>query len=46
MWFEDHRPIAYAEGLKSVRFWDSKVPSGPALLFGVVAWARFVDGLK
>ncbi|MFJ5077716.1 DUF397 domain-containing protein [Streptomyces sp. NPDC088553] len=25
---------------------DSKVPDGPALLFGAVARAPFVDGLK
>ncbi|MDX2559558.1 DUF397 domain-containing protein [Streptomyces sp. TX20-6-3] len=30
----------------SVPVRDSKVPNGPALLFGAVAWARFVDGLK
>ncbi|MFB7513831.1 DUF397 domain-containing protein [Streptomyces sp. NPDC056144] len=25
---------------------DSKVPNGPAVVFGSAAWGRFVDGLK
>ncbi|MFB7030685.1 MULTISPECIES: DUF397 domain-containing protein [unclassified Streptomyces] len=38
--------LEVADNLPLVPVRDSKVPTGPALVFGVGAWASFVDGVK
>ncbi|WP_030216040.1 DUF397 domain-containing protein [Streptomyces bikiniensis] len=38
--------LEVADNLPLVPVRDSKVPDGPVLVFGVGAWASFVDGVK
>ncbi|GGR39156.1 hypothetical protein GCM10010497_47870 [Streptomyces cinereoruber] len=38
--------LEVADRLPLVPVRDSKVPDGPALVFGGDAWASFVDGVK
>ncbi|MEW5653932.1 DUF397 domain-containing protein [Streptomyces cinereoruber] len=38
--------LEVADRLPRVPVRDSKVPDGPALVFGGDAWASFVDGVK
>ncbi|MFJ4870682.1 DUF397 domain-containing protein [Streptomyces sp. NPDC088757] len=38
--------LEVADRLPHVPVRDSKVPTGPVLVFGAGAWASFVDGVK